>query len=198
MISSAEPNSWLTEGPLYLASFVLGSFGNIFSSLCTLFLLDASWVGCEPKAAPLGPRPLATDKRGFTCKTPNARGKPIHIFHFNLWTSAAAAAAVMSLGAERRMETRQKKLEDMIRDPRSSVNLESLLVSQVGCTSWIINDAKLSIRWNARHVRTHAGNVILVAFMSLVLLLFPNCNLLRAVSLASSLRLTLMLRAPVF
>uniref|UniRef100_A0A4W6FBZ2 Rho-associated protein kinase 2 n=1 Tax=Lates calcarifer TaxID=8187 RepID=A0A4W6FBZ2_LATCA len=35
----------------------------------------------------------------------------------------------MSLGAERRMETRLKKLEDTIRDPRSSVNLESLLDS---------------------------------------------------------------------
>nr|XP_019940542.1 PREDICTED: rho-associated protein kinase 2 [Paralichthys olivaceus] len=35
----------------------------------------------------------------------------------------------MSLGAERRMETRLKKLEGMIRDPRSSVNLESLLDS---------------------------------------------------------------------
>lgn len=38
----------------------------------------------------------------------------------------------MSLGAERRMETRLKKLEDMIREPRSAINLESLLVSQVG------------------------------------------------------------------
>ncbi|XP_039897667.1 rho-associated protein kinase 2 isoform X1 [Simochromis diagramma] len=35
----------------------------------------------------------------------------------------------MSLGAERRMETRLKKLEDMIRDPRSAINLESLLDS---------------------------------------------------------------------
>ncbi|CAG5866138.1 unnamed protein product [Menidia menidia] len=35
----------------------------------------------------------------------------------------------MSLGAERRMENRLKKLEDMIRDPRSAVNLESLLDS---------------------------------------------------------------------
>uniref|UniRef100_A0A8D3D950 Rho-associated protein kinase 2 n=1 Tax=Scophthalmus maximus TaxID=52904 RepID=A0A8D3D950_SCOMX len=35
----------------------------------------------------------------------------------------------MSLGAERRMETRLRKLEDTIRDPRSSVNLESLLDS---------------------------------------------------------------------
>ncbi|KAI9516329.1 hypothetical protein NQZ68_017532 [Dissostichus eleginoides] len=33
----------------------------------------------------------------------------------------------MSLGAERRMETRLKKLEDMIREPRSAINLESLL-----------------------------------------------------------------------
>ncbi|XP_072313709.1 rho-associated protein kinase 2 isoform X2 [Eucyclogobius newberryi] len=35
----------------------------------------------------------------------------------------------MSVGAERRMETRLKKLEDMIRDPRSAINLESLLDS---------------------------------------------------------------------
>uniref|UniRef100_A0A3Q1EUR7 Rho-associated protein kinase n=1 Tax=Acanthochromis polyacanthus TaxID=80966 RepID=A0A3Q1EUR7_9TELE len=35
----------------------------------------------------------------------------------------------MSLGAERRMEVRLKKLEDMIRDPRSAINLESLLDS---------------------------------------------------------------------
>ncbi|GAA6069046.1 rho-associated protein kinase 2 isoform X1 [Tachysurus ichikawai] len=33
----------------------------------------------------------------------------------------------MSLGAESRMEKRLKKLEAMIRDPRSAVNLESLL-----------------------------------------------------------------------
>ncbi|KAM4625308.1 rho-associated protein kinase 2 isoform 2-T2 [Polymixia lowei] len=35
----------------------------------------------------------------------------------------------MSLGAERRMENRLKKLEGMIRDPRSAINLESLLDS---------------------------------------------------------------------
>ncbi|KAK0132558.1 Rho-associated protein kinase 2 [Merluccius polli] len=35
----------------------------------------------------------------------------------------------MSLGAEGRMDSRLKKLEDMIRDPRSAVNLESLLDS---------------------------------------------------------------------
>ncbi|XP_024909939.1 rho-associated protein kinase 2 [Cynoglossus semilaevis] len=35
----------------------------------------------------------------------------------------------MSLGAERRMEARLKKLEETIRNPRSSVNLESLLDS---------------------------------------------------------------------
>ncbi|XP_068437169.1 rho-associated protein kinase 2 isoform X3 [Clinocottus analis] len=35
----------------------------------------------------------------------------------------------MSLGAEKRMETRLKKLEDMIREPRSAINLESLLDS---------------------------------------------------------------------
>uniref|UniRef100_A0A3Q3G7T1 non-specific serine/threonine protein kinase n=1 Tax=Labrus bergylta TaxID=56723 RepID=A0A3Q3G7T1_9LABR len=35
----------------------------------------------------------------------------------------------MSLGAERRMETRLKKLEDMIRDPKCAINLESLLDS---------------------------------------------------------------------
>ncbi|KAM8917624.1 rho-associated protein kinase 2 isoform 1-T2 [Spinachia spinachia] len=35
----------------------------------------------------------------------------------------------MSLGAERRMEARLKKLEDMIRDPRCAINLESLLDS---------------------------------------------------------------------
>lgn len=52
------------------------------------------------------------------------------------------SAAAMSLGAERRMETRRKKLEDMIKDPRSAINLESLLVRPVGIhfTSWIIND----------------------------------------------------------
>ena len=37
--------------------------------------------------------------------------------------------ADMSVGAERRMDTRLKKLEEMIRDPKSAVNLESLLVS---------------------------------------------------------------------
>ncbi|KAK9533314.1 hypothetical protein VZT92_008438 [Zoarces viviparus] len=35
----------------------------------------------------------------------------------------------MSLGAERRMEARLKKLEGMIREPRSAINLESLLDS---------------------------------------------------------------------
>ncbi|XP_037342104.2 rho-associated protein kinase 2 isoform X1 [Pungitius pungitius] len=35
----------------------------------------------------------------------------------------------MSLGAERRMEARLKKLEDMVRDPRCAINLESLLDS---------------------------------------------------------------------
>ncbi|CAL8285714.1 unnamed protein product [Lota lota] len=35
----------------------------------------------------------------------------------------------MSLGAERRMDNRLNKLEEMIRDPRSAVNLESLLDS---------------------------------------------------------------------
>jgi hypothetical protein len=35
----------------------------------------------------------------------------------------------MSLGAERRMDNRLKKLEEMIRDPKSAVNLESLLAS---------------------------------------------------------------------
>uniref|UniRef100_A0A3P8ZQH5 Rho-associated protein kinase n=1 Tax=Esox lucius TaxID=8010 RepID=A0A3P8ZQH5_ESOLU len=35
----------------------------------------------------------------------------------------------MSLGAERRMENRLKKLESMIKDPRSAINLESLLDS---------------------------------------------------------------------
>ncbi|XP_053700966.1 rho-associated protein kinase 2 [Synchiropus splendidus] len=35
----------------------------------------------------------------------------------------------MSSGAERRMETRLRRLEDMIRNPRSAVNLESLLDS---------------------------------------------------------------------
>nr|XP_057946736.1 rho-associated protein kinase 2 isoform X2 [Doryrhamphus excisus] len=35
----------------------------------------------------------------------------------------------MSQGAERRMETRLKKLEDMMRNPRSALNLESLLDS---------------------------------------------------------------------
>ena len=37
--------------------------------------------------------------------------------------------ADMSLGAERRMDNRLKKLEEMIRDPKSAVNLESLLAS---------------------------------------------------------------------
>lgn len=37
----------------------------------------------------------------------------------------------MSLGAERRLESRLRKLEDMIRDPKSAINLESLLVSQL-------------------------------------------------------------------
>lgn len=39
----------------------------------------------------------------------------------------------MSLGAESRMEKRLKKLEAMIRDPRSAINLESLLVSCHEC-----------------------------------------------------------------
>ena len=72
----------------------------------------------------------------------------------------------MSLGAERRMETRLKKLEGMIRDPRCSVNLESLLVSQVGDTSSIMDDAMLCSRWNARHVCTHFSNVTLLVFTS--------------------------------
>uniref|UniRef100_A0A674NR96 Rho-associated protein kinase n=1 Tax=Takifugu rubripes TaxID=31033 RepID=A0A674NR96_TAKRU len=41
----------------------------------------------------------------------------------------------MSLGAERRLEPRLRKLEDMIRDPRSAINLESLLVSQNRCSN---------------------------------------------------------------
>lgn len=40
---------------------------------------------------------------------------------------------MMSLGAESRMEKRLKKLEAMIRDPRSAINLESLLVSCHEC-----------------------------------------------------------------
>lgn len=46
----------------------------------------------------------------------------------------------MSLGAERRMENRRKKLEDMIKDPRSAINLESLLVRPVGDTLHYIMD----------------------------------------------------------
>ncbi|XP_078796653.1 rho-associated protein kinase 2 isoform X3 [Oryzias latipes] len=38
-------------------------------------------------------------------------------------------SAAVSAGAERRMETRLKRLEDMLRDPRSALNLESLLDS---------------------------------------------------------------------
>ncbi|RVE56971.1 hypothetical protein OJAV_G00211560 [Oryzias javanicus] len=40
-----------------------------------------------------------------------------------------SGSAAMSAGAERRMETRLKKLEDMLRDPKSALNLESLLDS---------------------------------------------------------------------
>lgn len=40
---------------------------------------------------------------------------------------------MMSVGAESRMEKRLKKLEAMIRDPRSAINLESLLVSCHEC-----------------------------------------------------------------
>lgn len=47
----------------------------------------------------------------------------------------------MSLGAERRMEARLKKLEDMIRDPRCAINLESLLVSGVGNVRAHLGDA---------------------------------------------------------
>ncbi|CDQ62927.1 unnamed protein product [Oncorhynchus mykiss] len=35
----------------------------------------------------------------------------------------------MSSGAEKRLDTRLKKLESLIRDPKSALNLESLLVS---------------------------------------------------------------------
>lgn len=35
----------------------------------------------------------------------------------------------MSTGAERRLENRLRKLEAMIKDPKSAINLESLLVS---------------------------------------------------------------------
>lgn len=37
--------------------------------------------------------------------------------------------AKMSLGAERRMENRLRQLEAMLKEPRSAINLESLLVS---------------------------------------------------------------------
>lgn len=40
-----------------------------------------------------------------------------------------SGSAAMSAGAEKRMETRLKKLEDMLKDPKSALNLESLLVS---------------------------------------------------------------------
>ena len=45
----------------------------------------------------------------------------------------------MSLGAERRLESRLGTLEDMIRDPKSAINLESLLVSPHESSSWVSN-----------------------------------------------------------
>lgn len=56
----------------------------------------------------------------------------------------------MSLGAERRTESRLRKLEDMIRDPRSAINLESLLVSRVGYRSSIIDHVRRVARQPAR------------------------------------------------
>lgn len=46
----------------------------------------------------------------------------------------------MSLGAERRLESRLRKLEGMIRDPKCATNLESLLVSPPESASWLINN----------------------------------------------------------
>lgn len=40
--------------------------------------------------------------------------------------------ATMSLGAERRLEARLRTLEELTREPRSAINLESLLVSRAG------------------------------------------------------------------
>lgn len=73
--------------------------------------------------------------RGFTCKVflcfwGNAFKKKKKKFFF----LNKSGPANMSLGAERRLESRLRKLEDMIRDPRSAINLESLLVSQAGHT----------------------------------------------------------------
>lgn len=50
----------------------------------------------------------------------------------------------MSSGAERRMENRLQKLEAMIKDPRSAVNLESLLVSLWLC---IFHEASCFVAW---------------------------------------------------
>ncbi|KAF3844565.1 hypothetical protein F7725_007728 [Dissostichus mawsoni] len=62
-------------------------------------------------------------------KRPKPKGKGRRGGKENALLPVAADAAAMSLGAERRMETRLKKLEDMIREPRSAINLESLLDS---------------------------------------------------------------------
>lgn len=68
---------------------------------------------------------------------------------------------MMSLGAERRMETRLKKLEDMIRDPRSAINLESLLVSQTPHTILMVP----SITWSPSHVCSHLLFIFFTMFV---------------------------------
>jgi len=50
----------------------------------------------------------------------------------------------MSLGAERRMENRLRQLEAMIKEPRSAINLESLLVSSPSF-SWMFNAPRRSV-----------------------------------------------------
>lgn len=95
--------------------------------MCTPFLLEAIWVGWEPKGCPARPAAISQEQRGFTCKLKQFGKASSLVFKTQLLTTNDGA--VMSLGAERRMETRLKKLEDMIRDPRSAINLESLLDS---------------------------------------------------------------------
>lgn len=107
-------------------------FGNIFLFIVHTIPVGGDLGGLRAQGCSARPTAISQEQRGgFTCKLTQFGQKPLHNSPL-LWPTDAA---VMSLGAERRMETRLKKLEDMIRDPRSAINLESLLVSQVGYTS---------------------------------------------------------------
>lgn len=67
---------------------------------------------------------------------------------------------MMSLGAESRMEKRLKRLEAMIRDPRSAVNLESLLVSCRECFTRAMQLFSCCFRFTEKQTKPLLCNIV--------------------------------------